>query len=221
MTRRPRPFNSASAAEICCWTRSSSSGRRREAHVLEELRHGLEQVQQLACALLVLDQGSKHLEGGHQTVSSRRKIAQDHVPGLLAADIAALFAHRLEHVAVADLRPEEANARFAEPALEPEVRHDGRDHRLPTKLAAPLEVERDQRHHLVAVDDPALLVDDDQPVGIAVERKPDVGPPATTVSCSSLGWVEPHSWLMLSPSGARPSGITSAPSSHKASGATW
>ena len=37
-----------------------------------------------------------------------------------------------------------------------------------------LQPERDQRHQLVAVDQPALLVDDDQPVGIAVERQADV-----------------------------------------------
>ena len=38
-----------------------------------------------------------------------------------------------------------------------------------------LQAERDQRHQLVAVDQLALLVDDDQPVGVAVEREADVG----------------------------------------------
>jgi hypothetical protein len=33
----------------------------------------------------------------------------------------------------------------------------------------------DQRHDLVAVDGLALFVDDDQPVGVAIERDADVG----------------------------------------------
>ena len=50
--------------------------------------------------------------------------------------------------------------------------------------------------------------------------RPMSAPLATTVSCKSSGWVEPQSSLMLRPSGVTPSGTTSAPSSHKASGAT-
>ena len=34
---------------------------------------------------------------------------------------------------------------------------------------------RHDRHELVAVDGPALLVDDQHPVGVAVERDADVG----------------------------------------------
>ena len=37
-----------------------------------------------------------------------------------------------------------------------------------------LQAERDQRHQLVAVDHLALLIDDDQAVGVAVEREADV-----------------------------------------------
>ncbi|MGY3105769.1 hypothetical protein ACVWW7_002396 [Bradyrhizobium sp. LM6.9] len=37
---------------------------------------------------------------------------------------------------------------------------------------------------------------------------------------SASGEVEPHSLLMLKPSGSTPIGITSAPSSHSASGTT-
>ena len=64
---------------------------------------------------------------------------------------------------------------LAELPLEPEVGHHRRDHRAAVQLAAPLQAERDQRHQLVAVDQLALLVDDDQPVGVAVEREADVG----------------------------------------------
>ena len=48
---------------------------------------------------------------------------------------------------------------------------------MPSPLSSPrrCEPERDQGHQLVAVDDPPLLVDDDQPVGVAVEREADMG----------------------------------------------
>ena len=56
-----------------------------------------------------------------------------------------------------------------------------------------LQAERDQRHQLVAVDQLALLVGDDQPVGIAVEREADVArrsrPP---FPAAAAGWVEPQ-----------------------------
>ena len=38
-----------------------------------------------------------------------------------------------------------------------------------------MEPKRDQRHELVAVDDLSRLVDDHQPVGVAIERDADVG----------------------------------------------
>ncbi len=38
-----------------------------------------------------------------------------------------------------------------------------------------MKSKRDQRHELVAIDDLAFLVDDDQPVGIAIECDTDVG----------------------------------------------
>ena len=82
-------------------------------------------------------------------------------------------------------------------------------------------VERDQRHQLVAVDHPALLVDHDQPVGVAVEREADVGAARDhRLAAAARGWVEPQPSLMLVPLGVTPSGTTSAPSSHSASGAT-
>ena len=61
-----------------------------------------------------------------------------------------------------------------EPAFKAEVGHDRRDDRAAAKLAATLQVQGDKRHHLVAVDDPALLVDDDEAIGVAIQRDADV-----------------------------------------------
>ena len=93
---------------------------------------------------------------GDQPVAGGRMVAEDDVPRLLAADVARLLAHRLEHVAVADLGadagrcPPSASLRSS-PRLDMTVATTA----PPLKLAAALQVERDQRHQLVAVDDPA------------------------------------------------------------------
>ena len=71
--------------------------------------------------------------------------------------------------------------------LEPEVGHDGRDDaglRQPAVVAPALG---DHRHDLVAVDQVALLVDDDHPVGVAVERDADVGPHFAHLARERLG----------------------------------
>ena len=176
MTRRPLPSSSASAAAIRLRTLSASSGLPAgEADVLEQLRQRLELVEQLARRRLGLDQRGEHLQRRDQAVAGRRMVGEDDVPRLLAADIVAARAHRLEHVAVADLGAQQLEAGLAEMPLEAEVRHHRRDDAVALELAAALQAERDQRHQLVAVDDLALLVDDDQPVGVAVERDADVG----------------------------------------------
>ena len=63
-------------------------------------------------------------------------VAKNDVAGLLAADVAALLAHRLEHVAVADRRALQADAFLRQPPLKAEVGHDRRDDR-PAAQAAP------------------------------------------------------------------------------------
>ena len=77
----------------------------------------------------------------------------------------------------------------------------------------------DQRHQLVAVHVLAFLVDDDQPVGVAVQRDADIGAVlSTTRRRSRPVSVEPHSSLMLTPLGETPIASTSAPSSQSADG---
>ena len=62
-----------------------------------------------------------------EAVAGRRIVGQDHVAGLLAADVVALLDHALEHVAVADRGALQRQAEAGEMALEAEIRHDGRD----------------------------------------------------------------------------------------------
>ena len=83
------------------------------------------------------------------------------------------------------------------------------------------EVERGDREDLVAVDELALFVDRDDPVGVAVEREARRSPARPgPLAARSSGWVEPQSALMFAPSGDASSTSTVAPSARSAVGAT-
>ena len=97
------------------------------------------------------------------------------MPGLLSAEVPAQIAHALEHEAVADPGPLHPHIVGLQEAFEPEVGHDGGHQPLPTQAPGLLHIERNQRHDLIAIDNPAALVNNDQPVRVAVQRQPDVG----------------------------------------------
>ena len=116
----------------------------------------------------------QHLQGRHEPVARGGIVGQDDVPGLLAADVEAVLAHVLQHVAVADRGAHHRQAEPLDVAFEPEVRHHRGDE---AALAEPPVLHPalgDDGHQLVAVDDLALLVHHQQPVGVAVERDADV-----------------------------------------------
>ena len=94
---------------------------------------------------------------------------------LLAADIEAVLAHVLHDMAIADRRARHREAQPLEIALEPEVRHHGGDDAAAGQLTAAMPALGDHGHDLVTVDDVALLVDNDNAVGITVEADADVG----------------------------------------------
>ena len=66
----------------------------------------------------------------------------------------------------------------------------------------------------------AVLVGDDHPVGVAIERDADIGADFTHLLAHRPGAVEPHFSLMLKPLARSPIATISAPSSHSAAGAT-
>ena len=94
---------------------------------------------------------------------------------LLAADIVTPGAHPFEHVAIADGGAHERDSVRLQISLKAEVRHHRRDQAAAAKSPAAVPGGGDQGHELVAVDDRARLVHDDQPVGIAIERNADIG----------------------------------------------
>ena len=73
------------------------------AHVLCHLRQRIETMAHHRDRLPELLYHRQHLQGGDKAVARRGVIRQDDVAGRLAAQIVAVLAHLLEHVAVADL----------------------------------------------------------------------------------------------------------------------
>ena len=87
-----------------------------------------------------------------------------------------MLAHIFEDIAVPDRRAGERQADGLEIALEPEIGHDGRDNAGLRKFPVLLPTLRHHRHQLVAIDQPAVLINDDHAVGVAIQRNADVRP---------------------------------------------
>src|SRR5438445_2830938 len=88
--------------------------------------------------------------------------------GLFAAEDPTLTIERLEHVPVADIGRDDANAALLHQPVETEIRHR-RD-----RDEVDAEMKREHRDDLVAVDRLAALVHGKHPVAVAVERDTEV-----------------------------------------------
>ena len=111
--------------------------------------------------------------------------------------------------------------RAGEAAFEAEIGHDRRDQGAARKPAAARQACRDQRHQLVAVENDAALVGDDQPVGVAVERDADIGAPRQHLPPHLLRRERAAFAVDVEPVRRdTPIGNTSAPSSQSTVGAT-
>ena len=92
---------------------------------------------------------------------------------------------------------------------------------LPRSRPVGLQVPGAHQHHRVAVDDAAAVIDEDRAVAVAVER--DAEPAAVArdhAARAGSGCVDPQPRLMLRPSGAQPSAVTSKPRSRNRRGAS-
>ena len=78
---------------------------------------------------------SGNLQAGEDAVAGCGVVGEDHVSGLLAAEVEAAFAHPLQDVAVADAGFAQADAGLAQCDLESEVAHDGSDEDVVVELA--------------------------------------------------------------------------------------
>jgi len=83
------------------------------------------------------------------------------VARLFTTDIQPMRTHVLDDIAVADLGAVQLQLHVAEEAFEAEIGHHRRDDATAGQPPALVPGLGDQRHDLVAVDDRAILVDDD------------------------------------------------------------
>src|SRR5205807_4438110 len=108
-------------------------------------------------------------------VARWRVIEQEHVAGLLAAEVGADPLHLLVDIAVADLGLDDPDAGGGQRLIEPEVCHHRGDDDATLEAAGAGEVTGADRESEVPVADRARRVDRDQPIAVAVEREADVG----------------------------------------------
>ena len=87
---------------------------------------------------------------------------------LLAAEHTAFTLERLEHVAVAHVGGDDADAVLAHQLVQSEVRHHGDGDQVDA------EIEREHGDDLVAVDEGSVLVDGEHPIAVSVEGDPEV-----------------------------------------------
>ena len=92
----------------------------------------------------------------------------DDVAGLLAAQQSVLAPERFEHVAIADVGREHADAALLHQRVEAVIRH------LCHGDEVDAEVQCEDRDDLIAVDEIAALVDGEHAVAVAVECDADV-----------------------------------------------
>ncbi len=88
--------------------------------------------------------------------------------GGLTANGAVLVEHHLQHVTVADVRPQQSHAATFQSLLQTQIGHH-RAHHGAVQRAGLAPLLRNHEQQLVAVDDGAVAVHHDHPVAVAVE----------------------------------------------------
>ena len=116
------------------------------------------------------------LDSREQSIAGGGQITEYEVARLLAADIEPAAAHPAQNIAIADLGPLQRQALAFQIAFEAEVAHHRGDQGVLGQAALLAQCDGQQAEDLVAVDDLALLVADDDPVGVTVQRNADIGP---------------------------------------------
>ena len=204
-TRPPAP-SSASTAATSAQNRAGpgQAGPVGHPHVAQHLGQLDHHRRQLRQGRPGPGQDVEQDEPRQQPVPGGGQVAEDHVAGLLAAERAAAGLHAPRGRSgrrPASSRPGCPRAAMArwKPRLAITVATTVSWRRRP---AGP-EVEGGDGQDVVAVDEAAPLVDRHQPVGVAVEGQPAVGPVRHHRGLERPGWVDPQPALMLVPSGRR------------------
>src|SRR5262249_11640321 len=118
---------------------------------------------------------AQNLKRADYAVAGCGKIAENNMPALFAAEIEILRNHFFNHVAVADLGPDDLAAIGGQRFVETKVAHDRRDEGVVAELVRLQEIKRGNRQNLIAVNDLTVFVAKQNAIGITVVRNPNIG----------------------------------------------
>ena len=160
-----------------------------KADIFQNLRHRLKHAAQIRDRTLGLFHHCQNLQRGNQPVTRGAEIAHHHMARLLAAQIKAVLAHMLDHIAVAHLRARQAQPAVLQMAFQSQIRHHRGNNARRAQQFATLPITGNQPHQLIAIDHFAVFIADNQPVGIAIQRNADIGffGPHLIGQCAGIG----------------------------------
>src|SRR3982075_1801390 len=145
------------------------------AHILQDLRQRVEAMTDLRHRAAKFLHHREHLKGCDKTVAGGGVVRQNDVTGGFAAEIVAAAQHLFEYIAVADRRAHEFDALAFEEAFQSEIRHHGCYDTWLGEATVFLPALRDHREQLVAIDQVSAFIDENDAVGVAIERDANVG----------------------------------------------
>ncbi len=138
------------------------------------MRKQRQPLQQLRQRLAAAHTHLQHLQGGHDAVARGLLVQNQQMARALAAERPALALQLFEHVAVAHWGAPQRHPFGLQGQLDRHIGHE-RTHHTGHHFVAPEPVVGQQIQQLVAVVEPALGVDQQQAVGVAIERNAKVG----------------------------------------------
>ena len=145
-----------------------------DAEVALGLRIFFEDFFEFAERFAGFDHDAQDLERANDAVARGGVVAEDHMSALLAADIVSIAQHGFDHIAVADLGAEDFSTVGFEGFIEAEVAHDGGNQGAALEAAALEVIHRRDGHDLIAIDQLAVFVAEQDAVGIAIVGDTDV-----------------------------------------------
>ena len=117
---------------------------------------------------------AQDLQRAHGAVAGGGKIAEDHVPALLAADVEIVLHHRLDHVAVADNRAQDFAAGVFQRLVQAAIGHHRGDERVLREASVFQKIDRGDGHDFVAIHSLPIFIAKDRAIRVAIVRDADL-----------------------------------------------
>ena len=174
-----------------------------DVHVPEFLRIGDEQAGEFRQRPPPLAHDPQDLKSGKETVAGCAVFTENKMAGLLPAKESPLLAHGRHDMAIAYVGTDKRTAPLLHEHFKRHVAHDRGHKDVAWKLALLHEILSAQGHDLVAIQNGALFVHDDEAIGIAVQSKPNIGPRLADLRGHSLGVQGTAAVIDIQPVGLR------------------